>query len=127
MRETQVQALGWEDPLEKEMAAHSSSLAWKIPWTECPWDRRESDKTQRLHLPFFTILMGGERCPPTPSRVFFFFFFWLVVVFTFFGLDITQRPISYSQTVWRTILMECSCFSEGGWMERCYPALTVAF
>ena len=38
MRETWVQSLGREDPLEKEMAAHSSALAWKIPWTE------ESDK-----------------------------------------------------------------------------------
>ena len=36
MRETQVQSLGWEDPLEKEMAAHSSTLAWKIPWMEEP-------------------------------------------------------------------------------------------
>ena len=34
MRETQVRSLGWEDPLEKEMATHSSTLAWKIPWTE---------------------------------------------------------------------------------------------
>ena len=34
MRETQVQSLGWEDPLEKEMATHSSTLVWKIPWTE---------------------------------------------------------------------------------------------
>ena len=36
MQETQVLSLGWEDPLEKEMAAHSSILAWKIPWTEEP-------------------------------------------------------------------------------------------
>ena len=36
MRETWVQSLGWEDPLEKEMATHSSTLAWKIPWTEEP-------------------------------------------------------------------------------------------
>ena len=34
MQETQVQSLGWEEPLEKEMAAHSSILDWKIPWTE---------------------------------------------------------------------------------------------
>ena len=34
MWETWVQSLGWEDLLEKEMATHSSSLAWKIPWTE---------------------------------------------------------------------------------------------
>ena len=32
--EPRVQSLGWEDPLEKEMATHSSTLAWKIPWTE---------------------------------------------------------------------------------------------
>ena len=36
MQETQVQSLGQEDPLEKEMATHSSILAWKIPWTEKP-------------------------------------------------------------------------------------------
>ena len=34
--ETGVGSLGWEDPLEKEMATHSSTLAWKIPWTEGP-------------------------------------------------------------------------------------------
>ena len=37
MRETRVRALGWEDPLGKKMAAHSSILAWKIPWTEGWW------------------------------------------------------------------------------------------
>ena len=36
MWETRVQSLGWEDPLEKEMAIHSSTIAWKIPWTEEP-------------------------------------------------------------------------------------------
>ena len=36
MRETWVRSLGWEDPLEKEMATHSSILAWRIPWTEDP-------------------------------------------------------------------------------------------
>ena len=36
MQETQVQFLGWEDPLEKELATHSSILVWKIPWTEEP-------------------------------------------------------------------------------------------
>ena len=36
VQETQVQSLGWEDPLEKEMATHSSTLAWRIPWTEEP-------------------------------------------------------------------------------------------
>ena len=36
MQETGVLSLGWEDPLEKEMATHSSILAWEIPWTEEP-------------------------------------------------------------------------------------------
>ena len=36
MQETWVQVLGWEDPLEKEMATHSRLLAWEIPWTEEP-------------------------------------------------------------------------------------------
>ena len=36
MLETWVWSLGWEDPLEKEMAIHSSTLAWEIPWTEKP-------------------------------------------------------------------------------------------
>ena len=36
MQETQVQSLAWEDPLEKEMATHSTMLAWKTPWTEKP-------------------------------------------------------------------------------------------
>ena len=36
LQETQVQSLGWEDPLEKEMAPNSSILAWRIPWTEEP-------------------------------------------------------------------------------------------
>ena len=35
-QETQVQSLGWEDPLEEKMATHSSILAWEMPWTEKP-------------------------------------------------------------------------------------------
>ena len=57
MQETWVQPLGWEDPLEKEMAAHFSILAWKIPWTWSlvgyrPWGRKESDTTER----YYTII-----------------------------------------------------------------------
>ena len=42
MKETQVWSLGQEDPLEKEMATHSSILAWRIPWTEESWGHKES-------------------------------------------------------------------------------------
>ena len=47
MQETRVQSLGWEDPLEKEMATHSGTLAWKIPWTEEP-GRLQSTGSQRV-------------------------------------------------------------------------------
>ena len=61
MLETRVQSLGWEDPLENEMANHSSILAWKIPWTEEPgglqsMGYRELDTTERLHFNLESIL-----------------------------------------------------------------------
>ena len=94
MRETWVQSLGWEYPLEKEMATHSSALAWKIPWTEEP-GRLQSMGSQRVghdwatsisfFLSFFPVLNQGpdrenQRCcsppgwplsnfPPTPSAI----------------------------------------------------------
>ena len=51
MQKTQVQSLGWEDSLEKEMATHSSILAWKIPWQRSlvgysPWGGKESETTE---------------------------------------------------------------------------------
>ena len=46
MQETWVRSLGWEDPLEKEMAIHSSTIVWKIPWTEEP-GRLQSMGSQR--------------------------------------------------------------------------------
>ena len=47
MQETQVRSLGQEDPLEKEMATHSTTLAWKIPWTEEP-SGLQSMESQRV-------------------------------------------------------------------------------
>ena len=47
MQETWVRSLGWEDPLEKEMATHSSTFAWKIPWMEEP-GRLQSTGLQRV-------------------------------------------------------------------------------
>ena len=47
MQETWVQSLGWEDPLEKEKATHSSTLAWKIPWMEEP-SRLQSMESLRV-------------------------------------------------------------------------------
>ena len=55
VRETRVQSLGWEDLLEKEMATHSSILAWEIPWTEEPgrlqsMGSQKVGQTERLHF-----------------------------------------------------------------------------
>ena len=61
--ETWVQSLGWEDPVEKEMATHSSTLALPRKFHGLrslvgysPWDRKESDTTERLHFHFLAIL-----------------------------------------------------------------------
>ena len=57
---TQVQSLGWEDPLEKGMATHSSILAWRSPWTEepedSPWGHKELDTIERLTLSLSHII-----------------------------------------------------------------------
>ena len=67
MRETWVRSLGWEDPLEMEMAIHSRTIAWKIPWTEEPGrlqpmgsqrvghDWAISLTAQKKHLKFFNV------------------------------------------------------------------------
>ena len=66
MRETWVQSLDWEDPLEKEKATHSGTLAWKIPWTEKPGrlqsivSQKESDMTERLHFHMDTLSLTKE-------------------------------------------------------------------
>jgi len=58
MQETWVRSLGQEDPLEKEMATHSSILAWKIPWTEGPGGLQStaSQRVGRTRLSDFTFI-----------------------------------------------------------------------
>ena len=54
LQETWVQSLGWEDPLEKQKATHSSILGWRILWTiYSPWGHKESHTTERLSLSLF--------------------------------------------------------------------------
>ena len=61
MQETQVQSLGWED-LEKEMATHSSILAWKIPWTEEPGRLQSMGSQSRTRLSNFTFTDIQDGC-----------------------------------------------------------------
>ena len=74
MQEIRVRSLGGEDPLEEEMATHSSILAWEIPQTEEPgglrlWDPEESDMTERLtHTHTHTHTHKGKPARiPKPS------------------------------------------------------------
>ena len=78
MQETQVQSLGWEDPLEKEVVIHSSILAWEIPWTEEPGglqsteSQKESGRdsvTKQQPIPSSSNPIIPELCPDTcPSQ-----------------------------------------------------------
>ena len=73
MQETWVRSLGWEDPLKKEMATHSSTLAWKIPWTQSTGSQRVGhDQAASLSLFFFHL---------TGEFSFLFFLFFCVCIF----------------------------------------------
>ena len=78
--ESRVWSLGWEDTLEKEMATHSSTLAWKIPWTEEP-GRLQSMGSQRVGLDWVTSLSF------TSSVWGCWFFHMLTILFSFFFFE----------------------------------------
>ena len=75
VQKTRVLTLGWEDPMEKEMATHSSTLAWKIPWTEEPGGLQSTGLQRVRHdwatsLSLSPVMAGGflSTVPPTKSR-----------------------------------------------------------
>ena len=64
MRETRVRSLGWEDPLEKGKATHSSILAWRIPWTI------QSMGLQRIgHNSDFHFMKASTKCPKFNTHI----------------------------------------------------------
>ena len=70
MQEMWVRSLGWEGPLEKEMATHSRVLAWRIPWTEDPgglrpWGCKESDTTEWLTHVLEWVAISSQGIFPT--------------------------------------------------------------
>ena len=84
MQETQVRFLGREDPLEKEMAIHSSTLAWKIPWTEEP-DRLQSMGSRRVGHDWATSLSftwWSLHLPPLPSSSTSSLWYFCIVYFS---------------------------------------------
>ena len=68
MQETWAQSLGWEDPLEKGKATHSTFLAWRIHGLHSPWGRKESDTTERISLHSFTAEPLGKPLEALRSR-----------------------------------------------------------
>ena len=68
MQETRVRSLGWEDPLEKDMVAHSNILAWRIPWQRrlvgySPWGHKELDTTERTRMHSVQFSSVAQSCP----------------------------------------------------------------
>ena len=68
MRKTQVRSLGREDPLEKEMAIHSSTIAGKIPWTEEPGRLQSMGSQSRTRLSTFTFMWNCFSAEQTTPR-----------------------------------------------------------
>ena len=73
-----MRSLGQEDSLKKEMAIHSSILAWRIPWTEepgglSPWGHRELDTTEQLIQYRISLTLPGNRLLVIPILILFFF------------------------------------------------------
>ena len=77
MQEMRVWSLGWEDPLEKEMATHSSILAWEVPWTEQPGGLL-SMESQRTGLNLATKRIGGI-CLSKAQGASSCFLFWIPI------------------------------------------------
>ena len=92
--ETQVPSLGWEDPLEKEMATHSSTPTWKIPWRRSlvgysPWGHRESDMTEKLHFaPYCKLFYLPQNVMPVPhhQELIYSFFLHVYHIYVYFFL-----------------------------------------
>ena len=70
MLETWVRSLGWEDLLEKEMTTHSSTLAWKISWTEetCRLLSMGSQRVGEITKDKLEGVSGDKRTPPVPKK-----------------------------------------------------------
>ena len=114
MQETWVWSLGWEDPLEKGTATHSSILTWRILWTVQSWGHKESDATKRLSFHFFHIHSVIFFLCSNPSSVFpLYISFYLKD-----ALDEAERNPSLSSAKLDTLWSHHRLFSEA---MRYYP------
>ena len=88
MQETRVQSLGREDPLEKEMATHSSTLAWRIPWREKPGESRIQTRAEVLvlyTLMLFSVLYDekNDHVCPIGLQCLQIIFYFISALFTY--------------------------------------------
>ena len=102
MQETQVRSLGWEDPLEKEMATHSSTLAWRIPWREEP-GRLQSTGLQRVRHNWATSRHFSLRLP-------FQEIFPRLMIFWLYFLTFTPHPTLFYKRTWHPELDKMGFF-----------------
>ena len=99
MRQTWIRSLGREDPLEKEMATHSSILTgeshgWRSLVDYSPWGRKESDRTERLHLTSPHLNLGAHRPNLTPR------WFYLIMYFKASYADALRKVMYLSVPDW---------------------------
>ena len=141
MEETQVRSLGQEDPLEEEMATHSSISAWRIPWREEPCSPgvgKELDTTEwpststlcaryTVALYFFFLNIRSTFFPvSTCLSQIFFFFFKIYLCILFFGCSgslLLQEGFLWLQWVWAILCWGAWAFHCGGF--SCCKAWTI--
>ena len=82
MQVTWVQSLGWEDPLEKAVATHSSILAWRIPCLYSPWGHKELDMTEQLSR---SLLISSD--PPRLAKAQVWSFLTVVSISQYFPIS----------------------------------------
>ena len=105
VQEIQVQSLAWEDPLEKEMATHSSILAWEIPWTELGAWQVQSVGSQKSWTRLNNSSNGFHKCCWLSSLFKFFFFP------PFFSSDwITSNELSSDSLIFPSTFVTDSVF-----------------
>ena len=114
MRETWVQPLGQEDPLEKEMATHSSTPAWRIPWREEP-GRLQSMGSQRVRHDWATSLSGGLMMMGIWGRIGLFWTLWDISKrFSVVGYDVFLASLVAQMVMNLPVMQETQVRSLGG-------------
>ena len=123
MPETRVRSLGWEDPLEKEMATHSSTLAWRIPWMEEP-GRLQSMGSQRVRHDWATsFFLSYTVCKSVTciANTFKCHFNWLLLKSS--GTTLVAQMVKCLSTMWETWVRSLGW--EDSWKRKWQPTLVL--